>query len=57
MSISKTNKKKKALLIYKSTDGKNANFTNGEQQALGRNPTDFSDYVRKTAANGAWSNS
>jgi uncharacterized protein YbjT (DUF2867 family) len=35
-------------------DGRNANLTDGVQRALGREPRDFSDYVREAAASGAW---
>jgi hypothetical protein len=35
-------------------DGRNANLTDGTQRALGREPRDFSDYVREAAAAGAW---
>lgn len=46
-----------ALLTYLFTevlDGRNANLTDGVQRALGRKPTDFTEYVRKTAATGVW---
>lgn len=48
------------LLTYLFTevlDGRNAMLMDGIQQALGRNPTDFSEYVRKTAATGVWNSS
>jgi uncharacterized protein YbjT (DUF2867 family) len=35
-------------------DGRNASLTDGVQRALGRQPRDFSGYVRETAAAGAW---
>jgi uncharacterized protein YbjT (DUF2867 family) len=35
-------------------DGRNANLTDGVQRALGREPRDFSDFVRETAAAGVW---
>jgi uncharacterized protein YbjT (DUF2867 family) len=35
-------------------DGRNSYVTDGVEQALGRGPRDFSDYVRKTAASGIW---
>ncbi len=35
-------------------DGRNSGVTHGVEQALGRPPGDFSDYVRKTAASGIW---
>ena len=45
------------LLTYLFTtvlDGRNAHLTDGVQRALGRQPRDFSDYVRVTAATGVW---
>jgi len=35
-------------------DGRNAYLTDGVKRALGREPRDFSDYVQKAAADGAW---
>lgn len=35
-------------------DGRNASVTDGVRQALGREPRDFSDYVREAAASGVW---
>lgn len=35
-------------------DGRNASLTDGVQQALGREPHDFSDYARSAAASGVW---
>jgi uncharacterized protein YbjT (DUF2867 family) len=35
-------------------DGRNTSLTDGVQQALGRTPRDFTDYVRRTAAGGVW---
>ncbi len=35
-------------------DGRNASTTDGVKQALGREPRDFGDYVRATAATGVW---
>ncbi len=35
-------------------DGRNAYLTDGVQRALGRNPRDFSDYVRDTVRTGVW---
>jgi uncharacterized protein YbjT (DUF2867 family) len=35
-------------------DGRNSSLTDGVQQALGRSPRDFSEYVRTTAATGVW---
>ncbi len=45
------------LLNYLFTtvmDGRNAYLTDGVQRALGRSPKDFVEYVRETAAAGAW---
>jgi uncharacterized protein YbjT (DUF2867 family) len=45
------------LLEYLFTevlDGRNAKLADGVQRALGREPRDFSDYVRRTAATGVW---
>ena len=41
-------------LFKEVVDGRNADTTDGVRQALGREPRDFSDYVRETAASGAW---
>jgi uncharacterized protein YbjT (DUF2867 family) len=35
-------------------DGRNAQVKDGVQRALGREPRDFSDYARETAATGVW---
>ena len=35
-------------------DGRNAHLTDGVQRALGREPRDFAEYVRETAATGIW---
>ena len=35
-------------------DGRNAHLTDGVQRALGRQPRDFRDYARETAATGIW---
>ncbi len=35
-------------------DGRNAHLTNGVRRALGREPRDFADYARETAAAGVW---
>src|SRR5262245_18814858 len=37
-------------------DGRNTPVTNGVQQALGRPPRDFREYVQRTAASGVWGN-
>jgi uncharacterized protein YbjT (DUF2867 family) len=45
------------LLRYLFTevlDGRNARLADGVRQALGREPRDFADYARDTAATGAW---
>ena len=46
-----------ALTTYLFTevmDGRNSLLTNGIEQALGRQPTDFSDFVQKSIAQGMW---
>ena len=35
-------------------DGRNAHLADGVQRALGREPRDFGDYARETAAGGVW---
>jgi uncharacterized protein YbjT (DUF2867 family) len=35
-------------------DGRNAHLADGVQRALGREPRDFRDYARRTAATGIW---
>jgi uncharacterized protein YbjT (DUF2867 family) len=45
------------LITYLFTevlDGRNASLTDGVQRALGRKPTDFSEYIRKAVATGIW---
>ncbi|CCH52869.1 Prestalk A differentiation protein A [Fibrisoma limi BUZ 3] len=45
------------LLTYLFTvvlDGRNASVADGVERALGRQPIDFSEYARKTAATGVW---
>ncbi|MGH2712679.1 MAG: NmrA family NAD(P)-binding protein [Thermoleophilaceae bacterium] len=45
------------LLTYLFTtvlDGRNAKLTDGVQRALGREPADFADFARRTAATGVW---
>jgi len=47
-----------ALLTYlfaEIVDGRNASTTDGVLRALGRQPRDFGDYARRTAATGVWS--
>lgn len=41
-------------LFTKVLDGRNSHVTNGVQLALGREPREFSDYARRTAATGVW---
>jgi uncharacterized protein YbjT (DUF2867 family) len=41
-------------LFTEVLDGRNAHLADGVQRALGREPRDFSDYVRATAATGVW---
>ena len=46
-----------ALLVYlfrEVLDGRNAHLADGVQRALGREPKDFADYARETAATGVW---
>lgn len=46
-----------SLVMYLFTtvlDGRNESLTDGVQRALGREPRDFADYARETAASGAW---
>ena len=45
------------LIVYLFThllDGRNSRPADGVRQALGREPRDFSDYVKRTAASGVW---
>jgi uncharacterized protein YbjT (DUF2867 family) len=44
-----------AWLFTEIFDGRNGSVGDGVQRALGREPRDFADYVRRTAATGAWS--
>lgn len=47
-----------SLLTYlfsEVLDGRNASIAHGVEQALGRKPRDFSDFVQRTAATGVWS--
>ena len=41
-------------LFSEVMDGRNAATTDGVRRALGREPRDFSDYVRAAAATGVW---
>ena len=43
-----------AYLFSEVLDGRNAHVTNGIEQVLKRKPTDFSEYVKRTAATGVW---
>ena len=46
-----------ALLTYLFTevlDGRNAHLTDGVRRALGREPRNFAEYARYTAATGVW---
>jgi uncharacterized protein YbjT (DUF2867 family) len=46
-----------SLLTYLFTevlDGRNESLTDGIEKALGRKPTDFSEYVKRTTAAGVW---
>ena len=42
-------------LFTEVLDGRNTSLADGVQRALGREPKDFSEYARKTAATQAWS--
>jgi uncharacterized protein YbjT (DUF2867 family) len=47
-----------SLITYLFTevlDGRNENLSDGVERALGRKPTDFSEFARKAAAAGVWS--
>ena len=41
-------------LFKEVVDGRNADTTDGVERALGREPRDFADYARATAAGGVW---
>ena len=41
-------------LFSEVLDGRNASLTNDVARVLGRKPTDFAEYVQKTAASGVW---
>ena len=41
-------------LITTVLDGRNAHLTDGVRRALGREPRDFAEYARATAATGVW---
>jgi uncharacterized protein YbjT (DUF2867 family) len=44
-----------ASLFQEVLDGRNAHLADGVRRALGREPKDFADYARETAATGVWS--
>jgi uncharacterized protein YbjT (DUF2867 family) len=44
-------------LFKEVLDGRNASLADGVQRALGREPRDFRDYARETAATGVWGES
>ena len=41
-------------LFTEVLDGRNESLTDGVHRALGREPRDFTDYVRTTVATGVW---
>jgi len=41
-------------LFEEVVDGRNADTTDGVRRAFGREPRDFADYARETAASGVW---
>ena len=43
-----------SYLFGEVLDGRNAHLADGVQRALGRQPRDFGDYARTTAATGVW---
>lgn len=43
-----------SYLFSEVLDGRNASISNGIEEALGRKPKDFSEYVRETVAGGVW---
>jgi len=43
-----------SYLFTEVLDGRNASLADGVERALGRKPTDFSEYVRKAVATGVW---
>jgi uncharacterized protein YbjT (DUF2867 family) len=43
-----------SYLFTEVLDGRNARLADGVQRALGREPRDFGDYARRTAAAGVW---
>ena len=45
---------KVGVLALTVLDGRNESHTDGVQRALGREPRDFAEYARETAATGVW---
>ena len=45
-----------SYLFTEVLDGRNASLADGVQRALGRKPTDFSEYVKKTISTNIWNN-
>lgn len=43
-----------SFLFDEVLDGRNENLADGVQSALGRQPQDFADYAKRTAATGVW---
>jgi uncharacterized protein YbjT (DUF2867 family) len=43
-----------SYLFGEVLDGRNESLTGGVREALGRDPRDFADYARRTAATGVW---
>ena len=43
-----------SYLFSEVLDGRNQSVTNGVEEALGRKPKDFSEYVKAAVASGAW---
>ena len=44
----------RVYLFGEVLDGRNESLADGVRQALGREPRDFADYARETAATGVW---
>lgn len=45
-----------SYLFTEVLDGRNASLADGVRRALGRKPTDFSEYVKKTVSTNIWNN-
>ncbi|MNS62527.1 NAD(P)H azoreductase [compost metagenome] len=43
-----------SYLFSEILDGRNASISHGVEEALGRKPKDFSEYVKETLASGVW---